>query len=261
MEAESSVRAVIAKVKEGMSEFEDATSRLIQKIKDEVKSISYDVFAGFDDIFNDIDSLPSYLEDFGKAIENMFQVTTQRAYHTAIEFDDAIEHKVMAATHNISAIGSRTYQPLDKFKQTVESRIKSESDTVDLLVLVFCRADHRSDHRDLYAYEVDHNRSLHRSLSGDHSNRRVDLGVGWQAPVVKCIGSILSDVVDVSFDSRLSELTQVIEERSYVDDVPLLGKVLRDHLIDHCHDGLGVVDVVVSYIAESDDLDTHVQPS
>lgn len=135
--AESSIRAVVEKVKDGMSDFEDATSRLIQKIKDEVKDISYDVFEGFHDVFNDIESYPSYLEDFGRAIEKMFKVTTQRAYHTAVEFDNAVEKKMIQTTHDITSFGNRSYQPLDKFKQTIETRIKSESDTLDLLVLIF----------------------------------------------------------------------------------------------------------------------------
>jgi len=135
--AEQSINAVVQKIKDGMSDFEDATSRLIQKIKDEAKNISYDVFASFDEAFNDIESFPSYLDDFGKAVEKMFRVEVRKTYKVVTEFDDVVEKSVVQTKHDIASIGERTFQPLDKFKQTIETRIRSEGSALDLLVLIF----------------------------------------------------------------------------------------------------------------------------
>lgn len=136
-DAEQSISAVIQKIKDGMSDFEDATSRLIQKIKDEAKNISYDVFASFDEAFNDIESFPSYLDDFGKAVEKMFRIETRKTYKVITEFDDVVEKSIIKTKHDISSIGERTFQPLDKFKQTIESRIRSETSAFELLTLIF----------------------------------------------------------------------------------------------------------------------------
>lgn len=135
-EAEYSIRAVIVKVKDGLTTFEDVTSRLIHDIKEEIRNIDFDISTSFAKLHSEIGSIPSYLDDFGSAVMNMFTVNTKKAYRTPIEFSNSLESRSIEPKHSITRAGTISYQPLDEFEKAMKARVKAESDALDIIVLV-----------------------------------------------------------------------------------------------------------------------------
>lgn len=133
---EDGVKDVVTGLKEGMLMFEHATSRLLRDIVEGIENIGYDVYAGFDAIFEDLKSFPSYLDDFGRKIEKLFEINAKKAYNTALEFDHTVERKVISTKHEITSTGDQVYESLDNFKNSIEARMKAESDSIDFLVIL-----------------------------------------------------------------------------------------------------------------------------
>lgn len=136
IDIETPIIAVTQKLKDSFVDFETITATLIKNIKDEVDNISYGIFTEFDSLKADIEALPSYLDDFGRSIENMFEVRVKRAYKVGIEFDNAVERKVVSTTRDLRSDGEMIYKSLDSFKHSVETRLNAESKSLDLAILV-----------------------------------------------------------------------------------------------------------------------------
>lgn len=130
------VRSVIEKSKTDLAFFEDAITRLIAGIKDDIEALGYDIHTEFDAIFNDISSIPSYLDDIKDSVANSFKVNESKAFNVITEFDNSIEAAILDAKAEVNVLGSKSTESLEGFRQSVVNRIESESSKLDLLIVI-----------------------------------------------------------------------------------------------------------------------------
>lgn len=123
-------------MKSALSSFKEEMLALIEKIEDEEGELKRGLYHEFTRISSIIEVLPSEISVLSKRIEEGFKVEAGKAFAIIPEFGELAEKEGARAFGVVKRVGQTAEVDFEAFERDLQTRMKNESDNVDLYYLV-----------------------------------------------------------------------------------------------------------------------------
>jgi hypothetical protein len=123
-------------MKSALSFFKDEMNSMITEIENGEEELKRGLYHEFTRIASAIEVLPSEISILAKRIERGFKVEAGKAFAIIPEFGEMAEKSGARAFATIKKTGEAAEVDFEEFEQNVKTRMKNESDNVDLYYLL-----------------------------------------------------------------------------------------------------------------------------